>query len=174
MKLWEDLMSFTAITIFQSYVMSYLEYGSIFLDCISVSLRNKFQRLQNKCLWVCHLVDSHTSNYRLHKRSNVLLLRLRRKMSICSLMYRKIQKNPTLLHVSGWVGNRSYGSYMVTTPLPRKESFKRSISYVAPNTWNNLPSCIRNSNNTVCFKRRFKRYLSDGFCQDEFVYIIPR
>lgn len=118
--------SYTALSIFKSHVMSYLEYGSIFFDCIPISQKNKLERLQNKCLRVCHLTDRHTSNSMLHKRSNALPLRLRRKMSICSLMYRRIQKDRSLLHVSGRIGNRSQGSYMVKTPLPKRESFKRS------------------------------------------------
>lgn len=133
------------------------------------NLKNKLQRLQNECLRVCHRSDRFTYNYELHKRSKVLPLRLRHKMSTCLMVYKKIQSDPKIIYHSQRTGNRSGGTFIVKVPKPNKETFKRAISYNAPVTWNNLPSVIRNSNNVATFKRRLKRYLEDIFCQDGYV-----
>lgn len=85
------------------------------------------------------------------------------------MMYKKIQSNPKIIHHSDRVGNRSGGTFIVKVPKPKKESFKKAISYCAPVAWNNLPSVFRNSNNIAVFKRRLKRYLGDIFCHDGFV-----
>lgn len=106
-KIRKFINTFTAVIIFKSYILSYLEYGTIFLDCIPLNLKNKRQRLQIKSLRVCHLRDRHMSNFELHQVSRVLPLRIRRKMSICSLMFRKVHENPAILYIPGRLGNRS-------------------------------------------------------------------
>lgn len=161
--------TYTATTIFKSYILSFLEYGSMFLEGLPISCENKLQRLQNKCLHVCHRSGRFTSNFELHTRSRVLPLRLRRKMGTCLMMYKKIKADPKIIYKPNRIGNRSGGTLIVKEPKPNRESFKKSISYIAPTTWNDLPSFIRNSNNVAEFKRRLKRYLGDIFCHDGFV-----
>lgn len=115
--------TFTSIVNFKSHIMSFLEYGSVFLECLPLSFKTKLQRLQNKCLRVCHCSERFTSNYELHRLSHVLPLSLRRKISTCLLMYKKIQADPKIFHKSDRIGNRSGGTFVVTVPKPNKESF---------------------------------------------------
>lgn len=62
----------TAVILYKSHLLSFLEYGSIFVDGLSLQCRVKLQRLQNSCLRVCYKSDGYTSNFDLHKTSNLL------------------------------------------------------------------------------------------------------
>lgn len=77
----------TAIIIYKAHLLSMLEYCSIFIDGIPVNLLCKLQRVQNKCLRICHLADKKITNVNLHIMSKILPLRLRRKQTICKFMF---------------------------------------------------------------------------------------
>lgn len=160
---------FAALTIYKSHILSFLEYGSIFLDCLPQNYKCKLQRLQNKCLRVVYHADRHTSNYELHQRSKMLPLEVRRRMGICNLMFKRICIDPNIVLIPGRSGTRSQSYVNLRLLNPKNETFKRSITYSGPLLWNKLPNYIKSSNNLAEFKRKHKRYLSDNFCQDGFV-----
>lgn len=77
----------TALIIYKAHLLSLLEYGSIFIDCLPLNLLNKLQRVQNKCLRICHLADKRAPNVTLHTMSKLLPLKLRRKQAICKFVF---------------------------------------------------------------------------------------
>lgn len=132
-KLRNMLNTYTALTVYKSHLLAFLEYGSVFMDCLPQNMKNKFQRSQNKCLRIAQKADRYISNMELHKSSKILPLRNRRKSSLCSIMYKRIGQYPELI-------------------MERMaETFKRSIAYQGPVVWNTLPLHIKSSNNYVNF-----------------------
>lgn len=160
---------FTALTIYKSHLLSFVEYGSLFMDCLPEVQKSQLQRLLNRCLRVVFRVDRHTSNFELHQRSKLLPLKMRRRSSICILMYKRLELDAGLFAVPGRPGTRSETQRNMVIPSPCTESFKRSISYLGPMLWNTLPMQVKMSNNFATFKRNLKRFLYETFCQDGFV-----
>lgn len=168
-KLRKIVNTFTALTIYKSHILSFVEYGGMFTKCLPQNLKTKIQRLQNRCLREVYRADRYTRNFVLHKKAKLLLLRYRRKMSVCNLMYKRIESDPTIVSVPRREGTRSQHHLNIVVPTPYKESFKRTVSYSGPTMWNNLPNSIKTCNNLAEFKRKLKKYLYDSFCQDGFV-----
>lgn len=86
--------TYTAVLIYKSHILSYLEYGSIFLDGLPIHLLQKLQRAQNKSLRICYHVDKTVSNVELHQKSKLLPLRFRRASAICKFFFKKNSTAP--------------------------------------------------------------------------------
>lgn len=168
-KLRKMINLFTALTIYKSHLLSFVEYGSLFMECLPENLKCKMQQIQNRCLRVVFRADRHTSNFALHQRSNLLPLRLWRNVNICNLMYKRLELDPSLMVAPGRHCTRSQAQPNMAVPIPIKESFKCSMSFLGPTLWNSLPMHVKMSNNLAIFKRNLKRFLYDTFCQDGFV-----
>lgn len=147
----------TAVIIYKAQLLSLIEYGSIFIDDIPVNYLNKLQRVQNRCLRICNLVDKYTSNVELHLMSKILPLRLRRKLAICKFLYKKIRLKPEILVEPVRKGNRSSYKRLIYLSKPRTNGFRKSLSYAGYLTWNNLPVSFRLNNDYNSFKRVLKK-----------------
>lgn len=159
----------TSILIYKSHLLSYLEYGSIFIDCLPLNLLQKLQRIQNKCLRICHHVDKTTSNVELHQKSKLLPLKQRRIAAICKFFFKKIRQSPYMLTEPVRKGNRSSFKRLIKLPIPKKNRFKSSLSYEGCKKWNSLPEQLRTNNDYLSFKRQLNKYMYDQFCGDGFV-----
>lgn len=90
-KIRKMMNTYTAVAIYKSHLLSFMEYGAVFLDYLPQNLKIKLQRCQNKCLSVSHMADRYTSNLELHTKCKILLLRYRRKLNLCAMMYKRIE-----------------------------------------------------------------------------------
>lgn len=161
--------AFTSVAIYKIHFLSFIEYGSVFLDYLPQNLKNKLQRCQNKCLRVSQEADRYTSNLDLHLKCKILPLRYRRKISLCAMMYKNIEQIPEIVREQLTHHSRLQRSLNLESPFPRKETFKETITYQGPVNWNNLPLHIKMSNNYAIFKRKLKKYLTEWFYQDGIV-----
>lgn len=156
----------TALILYKSHLLSFLEYGSIFIEGLSSQCKVKLQRPQNRCLRISLRSNRYTSNFDLHKSSNLLPLRCRRQMAMCQIMYRKIKRNPSILIVPTRSGNRSEATNIARISWPKKERFKKCLAYTLPYVWNTLPVYLRKCNNIENFKKYMKIYMYNCYCQD--------
>lgn len=159
----------TSVLIYKSHLLSYLEYGSIFLDRLPLYLLHKLQRVQNKCLRICHHVDKTTFNVELHRKSKLLPLKQRRTSAICKYFLKKIRQSPSMLMEPVRKRNRSSYKRLIRLPKPRKNKFKFCLSYAGCQKWNNLPEDLRMKYEYLSFKRKLKKFMYDQFCEDGFV-----
>lgn len=176
-RIWRYINSFTALLIYKSHILSYLEYGSVFMDCIPLTLKQKLQRCQNRCLRIALKTDKYTSNFTIHKRSKVLPLKYRRRMGICKLMHHNMYKANGLFYEHS--DNISASSHKVETrsnrlvnmkvPHPKTETFKRSFVYQGPHIWNQLPNLLKNCKDGNMFKKLLKKFMYLNFWEDGFV-----
>lgn len=135
---------------------------------IPVNSLNKLQRVQNKYLRICHLVDKNTSNFDLHMMSKLLPLKMRRQLSICKLVF-KIIYSPGILSEPVRKGNRSSFKRIIKLPIPRSNRFKLALPYAGYSAWNRLPESLRMKNDLDNFKRFLNKYMYIKFCEDGFV-----
>lgn len=113
--------TYTSVLIYNSHLLSYLEYGSIFIDGLPLNLLQKLQRVQNKCLRICHHVDKKTSNVELHIKSKLLPLKQRRSSAICKFFFKKIRQSRSKLVEPVRKGNRSSYKRLIRLQMPRKK-----------------------------------------------------
>lgn len=156
----------SAVLIYKAHLLSLIEYGSIFLDGLPLNQLNKLQRVQNKCLRICHLADKTTSNVALHCMSKLLPLRLRRKLSVCKIIFKKIRHSPGILREPVRSGNRSSFKRIIQLPIPRLNRFKASLPYAGYLNWNQLPENLRMITDYDTFKRFLNKYMYNKFCED--------
>lgn len=161
----------TAVIIYKSHMLSYLEYGSIFLDGLPLNLLSKLQRLQNKCLRICHHADKSTSNVDLHFASKLLPLRLRRKSAVSKFFVKKVRQSPELLSEPVRKGNRSSHNRNIKLLLPRTNKFKYSLSYAGWQFWNTLPAKLWMCNYFPSFRKDLNKYMYERYCEDGFVWL---
>lgn len=159
----------TALTIYKTHLLSFMEYGGIFLDGLVQQLRTKLQRSQNRCLRICHACNRYTSAFELHQSSKLMSLRYRRKIAIGNVMYKRICKRPLILLSPRRSGNRSSNNWSVKVPFPKTERFRNSTTYNLLHSWKNLPNYIQSYKDLRSFKVQLKKYMYSRFCQDGFV-----
>lgn len=108
------------------------------------------------------------SNFSLHCKSKVLPLNHGRKITICSFMFKSIRRYPDTLMNPIREGNRSNSTRLAIVPFPRSDRFKKSIAYIGPTFWNNLPLFLKMCNDYNSFKAKLNKYMYDQFCGDGF------
>lgn len=161
----------TAVIIYKSHLISYLEYGSIFLDSLPVNMLNKLQRVQNKCLRICYHVDKKTSNVDLHLQSKILPLKLRRMAAICKFFFKQVRVAPEILIEPVRHGNRSSFKRIIYLPMPKSNKYKNCLSYAGCQLWNNLPESICMCDNYLSFLRTLNKYMYNQLWEDGFVLL---
>lgn len=65
------LDSTSAVQIFKAFILSKIEYGSLFCICVRKNLSDKLQKLIIKSLRICYKVDMRHSTYKLHMTATV-------------------------------------------------------------------------------------------------------
>lgn len=81
----------TAVIIYESIIMSKLQYGLVFSVNALQKYRQKLQVTQNRALRICGLATRHVSNYFLHQSQHVLPIILRCKLELLTLMFKKVR-----------------------------------------------------------------------------------
>lgn len=156
----------SAINIYKSLIMSKLNHCCIFYGDAKKTVTDRIQRMQNRALRICTLASRYTSNLNLHIKCKVLPLNLRRKLDMCSLMFRQMKKNePGELSAIKRPNTRFYFTTLNNLPTPRSDRFLKSIAYTGPNLWASLPKEVRVLNDLEKFKVEIRRMVNLEFSE---------
>lgn len=102
-------------------------------------------------------------------KSKLLPLKMRREMSVCKLVFKKILINPDILRESQRLGNRSSNKRLVQLFVPKSNRFKNNLPYAGYAYWNKLPDELRMAKDYNVFKALLSKYMYTKFCKDGFV-----
>lgn len=154
----------TALIIFKAYILSRVEYGSLFCIGVNASCLDKLQKLINRGLRIC-LKLPYTSNVaEMHVRAKLLPLKLRRCISLMKLMH-TISRDPENIVAKRDRFTRSELGITLKCPFPYTEMFRKCISYQGPVRWNELPRVLRDIDAPDMFKVKVKDYYLEKFLE---------
>ena len=154
-KVKKYLTDCTALQIYKSMILPYLDYADVIFDKANSTDLNKLQRLQNRCLKLCASRDRRFSTDLAHKLASVPFLTDRRKAHTLNFMYKR-QNRRDLLNVRE-IRTRAHDAPLFDVIIPRCEAVKRSVCYAGSVVWNSLPPEIRNTDSYLAFKNLQKK-----------------
>lgn len=160
----------TATTLIHAFITSRVDYcNSLFINLPKKDL-TRLQSILNRAARLIYKLPSFTSTspylYELHW----LPIKARIEFKVCLLVFKALRFNqPSYLYdlftrytpQSNMTLRAADDPYLLVVPrLNKHSSFtSRSISYAGPLLFNKLPFNIKDSNNTVSFKKLLKTYL---------------
>ena len=153
-KLKRYLNESTALVIYKSMLLSYLDNGDVIFCNSNKKDLDKLQRLQNKCLRICMGKDRLFHTHGAHVQAKVPYLEDRRLAHVRNFMYKR-KSNRELLN-NREIRTRAHDAPVFEVPIPRCESFKRSVCFHGSNKWDNLPAKTRNIVSFPAFKHAQK------------------
>ena len=125
-----------------------------------------FETVQNKCMRIVALAAGRTKSKVLRKQLNIPTLASRRKYffyvnftSYRIILFLALRIKLTLRKISINLRSTSVSNYQV--PRMNKSVGQRSLSYLGPRTYNDLPNSIRSSKIVRMFKKLLKEHLLD-------------
>ena len=140
----------TALQIYKSMVLPYLDYADVIFSKANGTMLDKLQRLQNRCLKICAGFNMLHDTNQLHKSLKVPFLKDRRRAHVLNFMYNR--KNKTELLNKREIRTRAHDAPLFNVYIPRCEAFKRSVGYFGSVDWNELSVEARNRNPFLVFK----------------------
>lgn len=162
-KIRRSINTNTAVLLFKTMVLPYLEFSNSFLIGCNQREKNKMQRLQNKGLKVALGRERRYNTVDLHREANLLNWEYRARISVCRLIY-KHKYNEELLASGN--DTRLHEGPVFSMDRPRSEYYKRSVSYESRRLWNTLPGDIRNIDDYNVFKLRIKGYYRNKYREE--------
>ena len=132
----------TALTIFKSMILPYIEYGNIFNGTCNEIYTHKLQVIQNNALKIALNKNNLYSTVDLHIEAKILPCKYRRLMMLQKITFNELKENVALVDKKD-IRNRAHDGILLYVPLPNTELFKKSNCYNKPVIWNNLPMQIR-------------------------------
>ncbi len=97
----------------------------------------------------------------LFKQLNILNLVDLSKLSLASLMYKRIHTNN--LNTQSSHNYQTRTQHALHIPRPKLTLFKHSVMYCEPKTWHNVPDNIKQSKSLSHFKKQLKRHLLNSY-----------
>ena len=154
------LNDFAARLILKAMVLSYLDYGSMFLTVRTLDDISSIQILQNKALRSCLKIKNYIDVpvYELHLELNVQPFDKRMQYFLLCSIFRNVQ-NGFLEPVVPLIRTRMHRAPVLPLNTPTTDWFYKSATYFGIQTWNILPTRIRNSNTLELFKNCVREYL---------------
>ena len=153
-----------AVAVYKTMILPLFDYGNVFLTSCNEAVITKLQRLQNRGLRVVLKRNCYASVNLLHVDAKILPLKYRQKLSVIKLMFnmksnlemRDVRPFSTRLH--------DHVSYKIS--FPNTERFKRSIAYVGPTFWNELPPYLKSIEDRDSFYINLKWYFWRQFIDE--------
>ena len=145
----------SALQIFKSMILPYIDYADVVFANSNVSDIEKLQRLQNRCLKICTGRNRLFDTDLLHKSTNVPFLKDRRRAHVRNFMYNRLGRRE-LINTKE-IRTRAHDAPLFNVSIPRCEAYKRSVGYFGSVEWNNLPVATRNMNPYLAFKYSQKK-----------------
>lgn len=156
----------TAILFYKASIMSKLQYGLVFAESALQKERRKIPLVQNRAMRICGLSERRRSNSSLHQECRVLPINLRCKIDLLCLMHNRVRRH-LASSSSMQLTTRSQTRLLIgpTLPVPRPFSsvFLRSISYVCPAEWQQLPAQIRSVGDLAQLKKHIRHIVNIEF-----------
>ena len=151
-----------ALLVYKSMLLPILEYGDILLTATLNVNKKRLQILQNKGLRCALNKGIETSTDELHEKAKLLRLKYRREQHLMSFLYDQ-SKVPALLKlkVENMVTTRWSRKRLMKIKKPRTEKFKKSLAYVGPKRWNNLPETFHQGQIKSSFKLLVGKWIAD-------------
>lgn len=153
----------TAIVLYKTMILPYLEFGNVFLlNCKSGDLV-KIQRVQNRCLrTLLHKGRMYDINL-LHRDARLATWKKRALTSAMKLMfkYKFDHNNLAEVRAETIAVTRSQAGPLFSLDMPNSQRFVNCTSYYLRTEWNKLPLSLRCINDYIHFSMAVKRHFSD-------------
>ena len=151
-----------ALLVYKSMLLPILEYGDILLTATLNVNKKRLQILQNKGLRCALNKGIETSTDELHEKAKLLRLKYRREQHLMSFLYDQ-SKVPALLKlkVENMVTTRWSRKPLMKIKKTRTEKFKKSLAYVGPKRWINLPKTCHQGQTKSSFKLLVGKWIAD-------------
>lgn len=158
----------SAVIIFKAFILSRLEYGSIFCVMSNASVINKLQKLVNRCLRTCFKLPGDSNVFQLHTSAKLLPLSVRRNIQLMKLMYSE-SKDVNNMLPRNRIGIRSNRCPIFCYSVPKSEAYKRSVIFQGPSRWEKLPVKLKLAPSIEEFDSEIKKYYLENFLSEEIV-----
>lgn len=152
----------TALLLFKTCILPYADIGDIFYNSGHKYLLNKLQILQNKSLKIIYGRNTDLSTVELHRLSNLLDLKGRRKLNLLKLAFKMkergfLQSEAHEVVVKKSMFLRSHNQNRLNVVRSRYAKHEHSFSVLCVKYWNLLPENVKNTDNLKLFCTRVKR-----------------
>ena len=155
----------TALAIFKSMILPYLEYGNIFYGTCSEFNKYKLQVIQNNGLKIALNRNVLYNTVDLHIEAKLLPCKYRRLIMLQKNTFRELQGNLAKINRRD-VCTRAHDATLIHVTRPKSELYKKSNCYNGAIIWNNLPVYIRSLREINEFKSEIRRYYFGMFLSD--------
>ena len=150
-----------ANAIYKSKVVPYFDSGDIFLMDINHKTIDKLQKLQNRALRICLVLDGRSNVDGMHNTCNINKLWQRREVHLLNFVYKRA-------HDCNYVqeGNRDLRQFdapILKEIKSNNRSFEKSVLYQGALLWNRQPVENRNTAIHKAFKKMQKVKLNTLF-----------
>ena len=156
-KIRHFITTYSALRIYKSMILPYFDYADIVFAKANQSDLEKLQRLQNRCLKTCLLVNNRTDTDYIHSVTKIAKLEFRRKIHLRNFMYLQ-SKNNCLLDVKS-VNTRLRDAPLFKIKIANVMAYERSVQHNGALEWNNLPIDVRNVDQYLSFKLNQLKWL---------------
>ena len=140
-----------AITIYNSKIVPYFDYGDIFLMNITSKTKQKLQKVQNRALRICMEAEGRTNVNLLHNTCNVNKLDDCRITHLLNFVYKRAQREEYCQ--TGLRALRRYDAPILKEIKTNNKNFERSVLYQGALHWNNLEVDTRGIATSFVFKK---------------------
>lgn len=146
----------TALCLFKSMVLPYIEYGNSFLLGSDIAMLNKLQRAQNRGLKIALAKDMRYSTGILHKEARLASWEVRARMAAMRLMFKYKHNDEYTEACPMGSSTRAHYGPLIIVDKPKTTNYSKSISYMCRKEWNSLPAYIRCIDECKKFKKELK------------------
>lgn len=143
----------TAIVLFKTMVLPYLEFASSLLIGCTQKEKVKLQRLQNRGLRLALGRNRLHGTIELHREGKLAGWEIRAKIALCRLVFKRKYDEEFLVERRD---TRLMDGPVFAMVMPKSEYYRRSTSYESRRIWNTLPADIRRIDDFEVFKVRIK------------------
>ena len=133
-----------ALAVGKSMILSLIDYGNIFLTCLTHEDKSDLQKLQNKILRCClNIVDPLDINItEMHTLTKVDPVDAQRTYNLLIMVHKGVKENRIKL-LDHNVNTRYNDGYKIELIRPRNDHVRNSCFYTGTSLWNNLTLDIR-------------------------------
>ena len=157
-------------TIYYAFIQPYIDYGlSVWGNTSDLNIK-KVQRLQSRAARVLtNNFNYEISSHNILKQQKWQNVEKRKEFLTCILMYKCVNNSAPFYLSDDILYTNQVHNYMTRNiandhlyiPQARTEYFKKSLLYIGPKLWNELPINIRSVTTIDHFKRSLKKWQCD-------------
>ena len=136
-KLRKYITTSSAIQIYKSMIIPYLDYSDVLFNHGSTKLLDKLQKLQKRGFRLCFGRQVQLSVDNMHTEANVMFLKNRRELQVCTFMFKQ-QTNNSILGVQD-IRTKAHDAVLFNTKQPSCTNYMHNIYYYGARSWNQLP-----------------------------------